>query len=293
MSLKKNAAFVLSAGLMLGAAAAVQPAHADSINVLWYAGGVTAGGGTTPTANYQTNISNLATPTAGDPSTATWNITYWNSGAMPAGTYNAMVVASPQGGWGTYPNYAALNTAVGGGLAFGNRLMATGQDADWHYQNFPGPTNFNGPQGFLRDAVNWAGNGKGMGLVDLGAADLSGLASVLKGIGSDTGLATNNVQIPSKYASFPINSSLTSSGLSNWSTSAHDSWASADPSIWTGINIDGNNPGDFVTLVTEGGGGSIAGTPLPAALPLFATGLGAMGLLGWRRKRKNAALAAA
>ena len=29
-------------------------------------------------------------------------------------------------------------------------------------------------------------------------------------------------------------------------------------------------------------------TPLPAALPLFATGLGAIGLLGWRRKRKAA-----
>ena len=28
------------------------------------------------------------------------------------------------------------------------------------------------------------------------------------------------------------------------------------------------------------------GTPLPAALPLFASGLGALGLLGWRRKRK-------
>ena len=27
-------------------------------------------------------------------------------------------------------------------------------------------------------------------------------------------------------------------------------------------------------------------TPLPAALPLFATGLGALGLLGWRRKKK-------
>jgi hypothetical protein len=26
-------------------------------------------------------------------------------------------------------------------------------------------------------------------------------------------------------------------------------------------------------------------TPIPAALPLFATGLGAMGLFGWRRKR--------
>ena len=33
-------------------------------------------------------------------------------------------------------------------------------------------------------------------------------------------------------------------------------------------------------------------TPLPAALPLFATGLGALSLLGWRRKRKAAALAA-
>ena len=32
-------------------------------------------------------------------------------------------------------------------------------------------------------------------------------------------------------------------------------------------------------------------TPLPAALPLFATGLGALGLLGWRRKRKAAAAA--
>jgi hypothetical protein len=27
-------------------------------------------------------------------------------------------------------------------------------------------------------------------------------------------------------------------------------------------------------------------TPLPAALPLFATGLGGLGLLRWRRKRK-------
>jgi len=32
-------------------------------------------------------------------------------------------------------------------------------------------------------------------------------------------------------------------------------------------------------------------TPLPAALTLFATGLGALGLLGWRRKRKVQAAA--
>ena len=35
--------------------------------------------------------------------------------------------------------------------------------------------------------------------------------------------------------------------------------------------------------------GGVATTPLPAALPLFTTGLGALGLLGWRRMRKAAA----
>lgn len=33
-------------------------------------------------------------------------------------------------------------------------------------------------------------------------------------------------------------------------------------------------------------------TPLPAALPLFVSGLGALGLFGWRRKRKAAAITA-
>lgn len=34
-------------------------------------------------------------------------------------------------------------------------------------------------------------------------------------------------------------------------------------------------------------------TPLPGALPLFVTGLGAFGMLGWRRKKKAAALTSA
>jgi hypothetical protein len=32
---------------------------------------------------------------------------------------------------------------------------------------------------------------------------------------------------------------------------------------------------------------TVDATPLPAALPLFATGLGALGLLGWRRRSKT------
>lgn len=53
-----------------------------------------------------------------------------------------------------------------------------------------------------------------------------------------------------------------------------------------------------ITVYAPGGPGTneydIVVTPLPAALPLFATGLGALGLVGARRrKRKTAALAAA
>ena len=51
------------------------------------------------------------------------------------------------------------------------------------------------------------------------------------------------------------------------------------------------NPQLYSFELSPGVGNSPA-TPLPATLPLFASGLGALGLLGWRRKRKNAALAA-
>jgi hypothetical protein len=47
----------------------------------------------------------------------------------------------------------------------------------------------------------------------------------------------------------------------------------------------GFSGGSFDTVLTL----TPVATPLPAALPLFATGLGALGLLGRRRKRKNAA----
>jgi len=51
--------------------------------------------------------------------------------------------------------------------------------------------------------------------------------------------------------------------------------------------------GTPVDTGTNLGTWSASATPLPATLPLFATGLGAVGLLGWRRKRKAATAIAA
>jgi hypothetical protein len=45
------------------------------------------------------------------------------------------------------------------------------------------------------------------------------------------------------------------------------------------------------SFTLEVGEAAVIATPLPATLPLSATGLGALGLLGWRRKRKGVAVA--
>jgi len=71
-------------------------------------------------------------------------------------------------------------------------------------------------------------------------------------------------------------------------------YASGSCGNWN-ANAGGCNGNSYATgivyttdiLFTEAS--PVSNTPLPAALPLFATGLGALGLFGWRRKRKNAA----
>jgi hypothetical protein len=109
---------------------------------------------------------------------------------------------------------------------------------------------------------------------------------------------------PIKYFAFDGAGTLTLSSdaglgktLTNVSfiTIGINGWAYGDASsVWYSQDNYGN------TLTTSGsatiteltGQGNQGETPLPAALPLFATGLGALGALGWRRKKKAAALAA-
>jgi hypothetical protein len=68
-----------------------------------------------------------------------------------------------------------------------------------------------------------------------------------------------------------------------------------DPIAGVGGNRYGwfaNNEFSFLAIDNASLTGTSA-TPLPAALPLFASGLGAIGLFGWRRKRKNSGAATA
>lgn len=261
-------------------------AQAGTINVLWYTGGVTTGG----TPSYESQINTLAGLAPSSPGGNTWNVTYWGSGAMPTGSYNVLVVASPEGGWGTNPDYSTLQSAVSGGLTFGDRVMLTGQDADWHYTNGGMPTPFDGPQGFLLDSINWAGSGSGLGLVALGT---SGTGSCWGA--TDLGLtgytavcnSTNSVVIPGAVATNPVNTNLTSAGLSNWGTSAHAEFTGLNTSMWTGINVDGFSPSNYVTIVsagTVGGGITPGGGGVPEPAPIGLMLLGCAALLVTRRR---------
>jgi hypothetical protein len=87
------------------------------------------------------------------------------------------------------------------------------------------------------------------------------------------------------------------SGGSNWfftltGGATSGTWSTCPSGLGGSLCLE-NPPGNAVQTLSHIAFFDGAETPVPAALPLFATGLGAMGLLGWRRKRKNTAAVAA
>ena len=71
----------------------------------------------------------------------------------------------------------------------------------------------------------------------------------------------------------------------------------ADAEVWDGQTATAyvdpffTAPAGYSILTSAGiGNGLVATTPIPAALPLFASALGGIALVGWRRKKTAAAV---
>jgi len=153
-----------------------------------------------------------------------------------------------------------------------------------------------------------------VGLVD-GAADQTPTAIYLTSYTSVTGLAESNWPTPTtNILAYTRGAGFDIDGLNTFTVNAAGLLTGVDFSISIltsqvsffnlSLYIDATIPADSVfSLYNDGTDTGISTdlatftpastTPLPAALPLFATGLGALGLLGWRRKRKGAPATAA
>jgi hypothetical protein len=109
------------------------------------------------------------------------------------------------------------------------------------------------------------------------------------GVGVNGGIFNPSVTIPSSYVPGTVITSVAVLPV----TSISCATPGANPCDGLGMQPDqvftwtwGSNPDQSFTINST----LLAPTPeisLPAAFPLFASGLGALGLLGWRRKRKS------
>jgi hypothetical protein len=96
------------------------------------------------------------------------------------------------------------------------------------------------------------------------------------------------------YEELGINWSLLAGGFAYWQSAggcdASDPVTDGCSVVGAGPEANGQ-PQPYGTLAFVLNTSAPSTTPLPATLPLFASGLGALGLLGWRRKRKAQATA--
>ena len=104
------------------------------------------------------------------------------------------------------------------------------------------------------------------------------------------GSGTSQITIPFNL-SISYSDTLTIVGGTTFSILDGSSlWQVAVLGMTLGPNSGGTMTGSLMAQVTDPG---VSQAPLPAALPLFASGLGGMGLFSWWRKRKRVGAPAA
>jgi hypothetical protein len=197
----------------------------------------------------------------------------------------------------------SIHSSAAATLAFDSTGTSPGQWGAYPFQNqfwaIDGPANFSRAFQFTSQATGsvsdiWLQMGT-TGAQDIGIEIHGSLGTVLDSWIVSPSPGQNHLA---------VNSNLTlNSGQSYWLALTPGNISESNPNI--GWALVSNTAALFLTTASNNGSGwsapsnlpnipggfaievDASAVPLPAALPLFATGLAGLGLLGWRRKRKT------
>lgn len=300
---------MLSMGLSLAA-----PTQAAELNVLWYTYA-------DPASWYRQTISELAgvVQTLPKSNGSSWRLTYFGpqSATPNFAAFDVLVIESgeayltgPSGGEAgpdapdATPDYSGiLSNRSAIAAARGDRTFVSGADADFHavrgdtgnapYRCDPviDSACWDGALGHLVNAVNWAADGNGLGVVSFLDGEFPGsfwwenrnsflreeLSGAVRYAGGGTN-AENNPIIDTQAANHPLNFGLTSTGLSNWNYSFHAFFPDSIPN-YSQIVDSSRRPDSAVAIAS-----SSFAVPIPAAAWLLGSGL--IGLIGIGKRKR-------
>jgi hypothetical protein len=197
-----------------------------------------------------------------------------NNYAVPSVSATAQAAPGTEGTVSSYLTYYVSFVGAAGNISV--HVNASGA-ADASGPNISNDFGHNEASAFVEIAQYFSNGGTGSRLL-FGVANSNGVGSPL------TGLQTFSIDQSLTLAANAVYQVVMHATAQAYD--GHTSTASLDPFFTA--------PAGYTILTSAGiGNSSVATTPIPAALPLFATALGGMGLIGWRRRRTAGRAAAA